>query len=136
MISFLFWETSVLSFYRLYSLILFILSNNPFRRFIVLIVYLFIIYLIYWKSIIYRETIDCLFCFSCLQPFCENTWMMAFANFDLAAICENDLKPKNFFWPWTWLCILYIRGTPAPRQGPNSHQHVLTIGLRASEPAR
>jgi hypothetical protein len=27
------------------------------------------------------------------------------------------------------------RGTPAPRQGPNSRQHVLTIGLRASEPA-
>ena len=26
------------------------------------------------------------------------------------------------------------RGTPAPRQGPNSHQHVLTIGLRASKP--
>ena len=22
--------------------------------------------------------------------------MIAFANFDLAAICENDLKPKNF----------------------------------------
>ena len=21
---------------------------------------------------------------------------MAFANFDLVAICENDLKPKNF----------------------------------------
>nr|DAV62528.1 MAG TPA: hypothetical protein [Caudoviricetes sp.] len=36
-----------MNFYRLYSLILFILSNNSFRRFIVLIVYLFIVYLIY-----------------------------------------------------------------------------------------
>ena len=52
-----------------------------FKWFIFLIVYLFIIYLTYWKSITYQETIDCFSCFSCLQPFCENAWMMAFANF-------------------------------------------------------
>ena len=67
-----------------------------FKWFIFLIVYLFIIYLTHWKSITYQETIDCFSCFSCLQPFCENAWMMAFANFDLVAICENDLRPKNF----------------------------------------
>ena len=64
-----------------------------FKWFIFLIVYLFTIYLTHWKSITYRETIDCFFCFSCLRPFCENTWMTAFANFDLVAFlreCLND----------------------------------------------
>ena len=47
--------------------------------------------------------------------------MMVFANFDLVAICENDLKPKIFL-PMDMALYTIYRGTPAPRQGPNSHQ--------------
>ena len=112
MISFLFWETSVLNFYRLYSLILFILSNNPFRRFIVLIVYLFIVYLIYWKSITYRETIDCLFCFSCLQPFCENAWMTDFANFWFGGNLREWFGGQNFFLIMNMALYTIYKGAP------------------------
>ena len=42
---------------------------------------------------------------------------MAFANFDLVAICENDLKPKNFS-AYGHGSIYYIyRGHPGTAPG-------------------
>lgn len=130
-------------------------------------VYFVYLYLIYWKSITYQETITCLslfilfllknFFFIARMPFCqflikskglnwylrecmrERKFMSLWALLILILWFGGNLREwfeaKKFFCLWTWLYILYIGGTPAPRQGPNSHQHVLTIGLRASKPA-
>ena len=77
-----------------------ILQSIPF--FSNFIVYLFIIYLTHWKSITYQETIDCFFCFFCLRPFCENAWMMAFANFWFGGNLWEWFEAKKFFCLWTW----------------------------------
>ena len=110
------WYVKWLSISYHYSLL-----TTLFKWFIFLIVYLFIIYLTHWKSITYQETIDCFSCFSCLQPFCENAWMMAFANFWFGGNLREWFEAKKFFCLWTWFYILYIRGTQALRQGPNFH---------------
>lgn len=47
--------------------------------------------------------------------------MMAFANFDLVAICENDLKPKNFL-PMDMALYTIYKGHPGTAAGgPNFH---------------
>ena len=38
----------------------------------------------------------------------------------LVAYLRKWLRGQNYFCIWTWLYILYIRGTQALRQGPNS----------------
>lgn len=42
--------------------------------------------------------------------------MMAFANFDLVAICENDLKPKNFL-PMDMALYTIYKGRPGTAAG-------------------
>lgn len=42
--------------------------------------------------------------------------MMAFANFDLVAICENDLKPKNFL-PMDMALYTIYKGHPGTAAG-------------------
>ena len=93
---------------------------------------MFINGLYYWKSITYLETclgfqMFILFIWklflSLKGGLCENTWMTDFANFWFGGnLREWFGGQKIFFWTWTWLYILYIGGTPAPHQGPNSHQ--------------
>ena len=85
-----------------------------FSNFFVYIVYL---YLIYWKSIIYRETIDCLFCFSCLQPFCENTWMTDFANFWFGGNLREWFEAKKFFLIMNMALYTIYKGHPGTAAG-------------------